>query len=213
MRELVHENLGRLLPAIFRDFRKTPTKTRIGRCAFSVRSFPRRGIFRGTPLSKCRAFTFPAKAAGMRQMECAYRKARLSDAQKLYYIHVFLGELTPAERRDFRKTPTKTRIKRCAFSVRSFPRLRAFSGHTYYKTRAAFTFPARAAGMRQMGCAYRKARLSDAQKLFYIHAFLGELTPAECRDFRKTPTKTRIKRCAFSVRGFPRCGIFRGTPL
>ena len=41
MRDLVHENLGRLLPAIFRDFRKTPTKTRIGRCAFSVRSFPR----------------------------------------------------------------------------------------------------------------------------------------------------------------------------
>ena len=131
----------------------------------------------------------------------------------MFYIHAFLGELTPAERRDFRKTPTKTRIKRCAFSVRSFPRLRAFSGHTYYKTRAAFTFPAKAAGMRQMGCAYRKARLSDAQKLFYIHAFLGELTPAERRDLKKTPTKTRIGRCAFSVRSFPRRGIFVGTPL
>ena len=119
-------------------------------------------------------------------------------------VHENLGELTPAIFRDLKKTPTKTRIGRCAFSVRSFPRLRAFSGHTYYKTRAAFTFPARAAGMRQMGCAYRKARLSDAQKLFYIHAFLGELTPAERRDFRKTPTKTRIKRCAFSVRSFPR---------
>ncbi|HIX50174.1 MAG TPA: hypothetical protein H9851_02720 [Candidatus Borkfalkia faecavium] len=41
-------------------------------------------IFQGTPLSKCRGFTFPARAAGMRQIECAYRKARLSAAQKLF---------------------------------------------------------------------------------------------------------------------------------
>ena len=61
-------------------------------------------------------------------------------------------------------------------------------GHTYYKTRAAFTFPAKAAGMRQMGCAYRKAWLSDAQKVFYVHAFLGELTPAERRDLKDNPT-------------------------
>ena len=31
-----------------------------------------------------RKFTLSAKAAGMRQIECAYRKARLSDAQKLF---------------------------------------------------------------------------------------------------------------------------------
>ena len=31
-----------------------------------------------------RKFTLSAKAAGMRQSECAYRKARLSDAQKLF---------------------------------------------------------------------------------------------------------------------------------
>ena len=110
-----------------------------------------------------------------------------------------------------RKTPTKNALSAdSAFSVRSFPRQRAFSGHTYYKMRAAFTFPARAAGMRQMGCAYRKARLSAAQKLFYAHAFLGELTPAERRDLKKTPTKTRIGRCAFSVRSFPRRCAFRG---
>ena len=76
-----------------------------------------------------------------------------------------------------RKTPTKTRAERCAFSVRSFPRLRAFSGHTYYKTRAAFTFPARAAGMRQIGGAYRKARLSAAQEIVCIvHTFSFVLT-------------------------------------
>ena len=107
--------------------------------------------------------------------------------------------------RDFNENPNQNALSAdSAFSVRSFPRQRAFSGHTYYKMRAAFTFPARAAGMRQTGCAYRKAWLSAAQKLFYAHAFLGELTPAERRDLRKTPTKTRIKRCAFSVRSFPR---------
>ena len=76
-------------------FRKTPTKTRAERCAFSVRSFPRRGIFQGTPLLKCRGFTFPARAAGMRQIGGAYRKARLSDAQEIVCIvHTFSFVLT-----------------------------------------------------------------------------------------------------------------------
>ena len=52
-------------------------------------------IFQGTPLSKCRGFTFPARAAGMRQIECAYRKARLSDAQEIVCIVLTISfELT-----------------------------------------------------------------------------------------------------------------------
>ena len=75
--------------------RKTPTKTRAERCAFSVWSFPRRGIFQGTPLLKCRGFTFPARAADMRQIGGAYRKARLSDAQEIVCIvHTFSFVLT-----------------------------------------------------------------------------------------------------------------------
>ena len=103
-------------------------------------------------------------------MGCAYRKARLSDAQKLFYIHAFLGELTPAERRDLKKTPTKTRIGRCAFSVRSFPRLRAFSGHTYYKTRAAFTFPAGALS-RKLGALAQKCDFACASIYFMFLQF------------------------------------------
>ncbi|HIX49701.1 MAG TPA: hypothetical protein H9851_00255, partial [Candidatus Borkfalkia faecavium] len=66
--------------------------------------------------------------------------------------------------RDLKKTPTKTRIKRCAFSVRSFPRLRAFSGHTYYKTRAAFTFPAGALS-RKLGALAQKCDFACASIL------------------------------------------------
>ena len=43
----------------FRDLRKTPLSALTAR---RNRSFPRRGIFGGTPLSKCRGFTFPARA-------------------------------------------------------------------------------------------------------------------------------------------------------
>ena len=53
MRDLVHENLGRLLPAIFRDFRKTPTKTRyrqIARFLFGV--FLGSAPFQGTLIIK-----------------------------------------------------------------------------------------------------------------------------------------------------------------
>ncbi len=83
-------------------------------------------------------------------------------------------ELTKQIVEILKKTPLSAPLAR---SSRSFPRLRAFSGHTYYKTRAAFTFPARAAGMRQMGCAYRKARLSDAQEIVCIvHTFSFVLT-------------------------------------
>ena len=53
-----------------------------------------------------------------------------------------------------------------------------------------------------MGCAYRKAWLSAAQKLFYIHAFLGELTPAERRDLKDNPTfaaRKAVLRRVFSL--------------
>ena len=41
---MVHENLGELTPAIFRDLKKTPLSALAAR---SNRSFPRRGIFSG----------------------------------------------------------------------------------------------------------------------------------------------------------------------
>ena len=56
---MVHENLGELTPAIFRELKKTPLSAFAAR---RNRSFPRRGMFQGTPLSKCRGFTFPARA-------------------------------------------------------------------------------------------------------------------------------------------------------
>ena len=65
-----------------REFEDNPQRKRRtdSGTSFCVRSFPRRGIFKGTHIIKCRGFTFPAKAAGMRQMECAFRKAWFSDA-------------------------------------------------------------------------------------------------------------------------------------
>ena len=71
---MVHENLGELTPAIFRELKKTPTKTRIGRCAFSVRSFPRRGMFQGHTFIKMPRLHLSCKSAAA-QIECAGAKA------------------------------------------------------------------------------------------------------------------------------------------
>ena len=140
-----HENLGELTPAIFRDFRKTPTKTRyrqIARFLFGV--FLAAACFQGTPLSKCRGFTFPARAAGMRQMGCAYRKAWLSDAQKIYFMftrssagcclrNAVIGETTPRG------------AVRLAAGFSSVPR---DWGHAFYKCAAHSPFPVQLPAVR-----------------------------------------------------------------
>ena len=84
---LVHENLGELTPAIFRDREENPA------VRFARRpGFPRRRAFRGTPSKTRGGFTFPAEAAGMRQMECALPKAWFWHAPQI--IHTFSFELT-----------------------------------------------------------------------------------------------------------------------
>ena len=68
--------------------RKTPAFAAFWRlCA---RSFPRRGIFKGTPLSKCRGFTFPA---------CAFAQGEKAKSVIFAFsrkVHENLGELLPS---------------------------------------------------------------------------------------------------------------------
>ena len=54
----------------------------------------------------------------------------------------------------------------------------------------------------------QKCDFACARNLF--HAFLGELTPAERREGKKTPLSAPMAR---SSRSFPLCAAFRGTPL
>ena len=105
--EMVHENLGELTPAIFRDLRKTPLSALAAR---SNRSFPRRGIFRGTPLSKCRGFTFPAGALS-RKLGALAQKRGFACARiilmypKFYILHSTFYIQKEILRRAFYRAP------------------------------------------------------------------------------------------------------------
>ena len=134
-------------------------------------------------------------------------------------FHAFLGELTPAERRELRKTP----LSALWAAQSEFSSLRGNEGHTLIKRRANSPFLQKPYG--KLRALAQKRGFACARNLF--HAFLGELTPAERRELRKTPLSalwaaqsefsslrgneghTLIKRRANSpfLRAAPRCKV------
>ena len=75
------------------------------------------------------------------------------------FFHKILGELSPADFRDFRENPTRTDLRR--FGVR-FSLPRDFLGHTYHSI-ARFTLSAKGESIRQIECAFPKTSFWNAQ--------------------------------------------------
>ena len=138
--------------------------------------FSRLRAFWGTLIIKrAQPSLFPCEPDG--KLGALAQKRGFACARNLF--HAFLGELTPAERRELRKTP----LSALWAAQSEFSSLRGNEGHTLIKRRANSPFLQKPYG--KLRALAQKRGFACARNLF--HAFLGELTPAERRELRKTP--------------------------
>ena len=122
----------------------------------------------------------------MRQMGCAYRKAWLSDAQKIYFMFTRSSAGCCLRNAVIGETTRRSLMLRNALRL-VFSRRRAFRSTRFIDARRLHSFRKSRRYAANWVRLPKGVAFGRAENLFYVHAFLGRLLPAERRDRKTTP--------------------------